>query len=94
MPSSAGYQLLEQNDSIVADSIPDPGVGSSSNLHIGAETDFNQTLLVQDTSQQAKTMGKQLGTIRAWYVVALCSIGSFLFAYVSTSSVPGLLLFD
>lgn len=28
-------------------------------------------------------MGKALGTFRAVYVVALCSIGSFLFAYVS-----------
>ena len=27
-------------------------------------------------------MGKRLGTFRAVYVVALCSIGSFLFAYV------------
>ena len=27
-------------------------------------------------------MGKQLGTFRAVYLVAICSIGSFLFAYV------------
>lgn len=30
-------------------------------------------------------MGKRLGTFRAVYVVALCSIGSFLFAYVCLS---------
>ncbi len=33
--------------------------------------------------QQSSAMGKRLGTFRAVLVVALCAIGSFLFAYVS-----------
>ncbi|KAI1333860.1 putative MFS sugar transporter [Xylariaceae sp. FL0016] len=35
-------------------------------------------------------MGKQLGTFRAWYLVALCCVGSFLFAY-DTGVVGGVL---
>jgi hypothetical protein len=37
-----------------------------------------------DTVSNAETvaMTQRLGTFRAVYVVALCSIGSFLFAYV------------
>jgi hypothetical protein len=37
-----------------------------------------------ETSSNAETvaMTQRLGTFRAVYVVALCSIGSFLFAYV------------
>ena len=43
------------------------------------EPEENETASLQQTS----AMGKQLGTFRAAYVVALCAIGSFLFAYVS-----------
>ncbi|KAI5918661.1 putative MFS sugar transporter [Camillea tinctor] len=35
-------------------------------------------------------MGKKLGSIRAWYLVALCCVGSFLFAY-DTGVVGGVL---
>lgn len=31
-------------------------------------------------------MGKALGTFRAVYLVALCCVGSFLFAYDTVSS--------
>lgn len=43
-------------------------------------------------TEQETIMGKRLGTFRACYVVALCSIGSFLFAY-DTGIVGGVLTF-
>ena len=33
-------------------------------------------------SPEAIEMGKALGTFRAWFLVSVCSMGSFLFAYV------------
>jgi len=36
-----------------------------------------------EVPEDAIMMGKKLGTFRAVYLVALCSMGSFLFAYVS-----------
>ncbi|EXJ91290.1 hypothetical protein A1O1_04400 [Capronia coronata CBS 617.96] len=41
-------------------------------------------------TEQEAVMGKRLGLFRAYYVVALCSIGSFLFAY-DTGIVGGVL---
>ena len=52
-------------------------------------------LLVTDSLQSSGpaspvAMGKKLGTFRAVYLVALCSMGSFLFAY-DTGIVGGIL---
>lgn len=52
-------------------------VGESSN-HTDLETDEDDASPVQ----RGTDMGYRLGVFRACYVVALCSIGSFLFAYV------------
>jgi hypothetical protein len=41
-------------------------------------------------TQQASEMGQRLGTLRAIYVVAVCTIGSFLFAYVCESLLTAL----
>lgn len=41
-------------------------------------------------TEQETIMGKKLGLFRAWYIVGLCSIGSFLFAY-DTGIVGGVL---
>lgn len=38
-------------------------------------------------------MGKALGTFRAVYLVALCCVGSFLFAY-DTGIIGGILTFE
>lgn len=43
-----------------------------------------------ETNEDIITMGKRLGTIRAIYLVSLCCIGSFIFAY-DTGIVGGIL---
>jgi MFS family permease len=43
--------------------------------------------------QPTAAMGKRLGTFRATYLVALCSMGSFLFAY-DTGIVGGILTLE
>lgn len=75
--SSAVYHRLDQADSSSASSLQDH------------ESDDNE---VEEESPDFEFdgMSNKLGTFRAIYVVALCSIGSFLFAY-DTGIVGGVL---
>ena len=62
-------------------------MSSSASYHLVGESSTDPDLTIDhqdnDSLQPRSEMGYRLGVFRACYVVALCSIGSFLFAYVS-----------
>lgn len=66
-------------------------VATSSSTSFEAQTDFEEDETTTSTEEaESNTMLPSLGTFRACYVVGLCSIGSFLFAY-DTGIVGGVL---
>ena len=67
-------------------------MASSTGYHLVGEAFVGSEHQPEEVSsfEQRSAMGKQLGTFRAIYVVALCAIGSFLFAY-DTGIVGGVL---
>ena len=68
------------------------GSGSSAAYHLlGQSSTDPETELDDHEAEPDATeikMGQRLGTFRAVYVVALCCIGSFLFAYVRECAMP------
>lgn len=62
-------------------------MSSSASYHLVGESSTDPDLTNDDQDSDSlkprSEMGYRLGVFRACYVVALCSIGSFLFAYVS-----------
>lgn len=63
-------------------------MSSSTGYHlVGEPSDRNDGDDDSNSIQLQTAMGYRLGVFRACYVVALCSIGSFLFAYVCCSNV-------